>query len=62
VRAAAPSWAAEGPMLIRWQYYGSFGSNGPPLLFVGVVLLLLSTLFVALVANDLANSRIVTTR
>jgi hypothetical protein len=49
-------------MLIRWQYYGSFGSNGPPLLFVGVVLLLLSTLFVALVANDLANSRIVTTR
>ena len=39
-------------MLIRWQYYGSFGSNGPPLFFFGVVLLLLSALFVALVAND----------
>lgn len=39
-------------MLIRWQYYGSFGSNAPPLFFVGVVLLLLSALFVAFVAND----------
>jgi hypothetical protein len=49
-------------MLIRWQYYGSFGSNGPPLLLVGVVLLLLSALFVALVAPELANPMIVTTR
>jgi Protein of unknown function (DUF3592) len=39
-------------MLIRWQYYGSFGSNGPPLFFIGMVLLLLGALFVALVAND----------
>jgi hypothetical protein len=39
-------------MLIRWQYYGSFGSNGPPFFYVGVVLLLLAALFVALVAND----------
>ncbi len=39
-------------MLIRWQYYGSFGSNGPPLFFFGVVLLLLGALFVGLVAHD----------
>jgi hypothetical protein len=39
-------------MLIRWQYSGSFGSNGPPWFFVGVVLLLLGALFVALVAGD----------
>jgi len=39
-------------MLIRWQYYGSLRCNGPPLFFVGVVLLLLGALFVVLVAND----------
>jgi len=39
-------------MLIRWQYYRSFGSHGPPLFFVGVVFLLLGALFVALLAND----------
>ena len=39
-------------MLIRWQYYGFFGSNGPPSFFVGVVLMLLSALVVALVVND----------
>jgi len=39
-------------MLIRWQHYGSFDASGPPLFFVGVVLLLLGALFVALVAND----------
>jgi hypothetical protein len=39
-------------MLIRWQYDGYFGSNGPPLFIVGVVLMLLSALFVALVAKD----------
>jgi uncharacterized protein DUF3592 len=38
--------------MIRWQYYGYFGSNGPPLFIVGVVLMLLSALFVALVAKD----------
>ena len=39
-------------MLIRWQYYGYFGSSGPGLFIVGVVLILLSVLFVALVAKD----------
>ncbi len=39
-------------MLIRCQYHGYFGSNGPALFIVGVVLMLLSALFVALVAKD----------
>lgn len=39
-------------MLIRWQYYGYFGSHGLPLFFVGVAFLLLGALFVALLAND----------
>jgi hypothetical protein len=39
-------------MLILWQYYGSLRCNGPPLFFVGVVLLLLGALFVALLTND----------
>jgi hypothetical protein len=39
-------------MLIRWPYYLTFGPNGLPMFFVGVVLLLLGALFVALVAGD----------
>jgi hypothetical protein len=39
-------------MLIRWRYYGFFGSNRLPLFFVGAVWMLLSALVVALVVND----------
>jgi hypothetical protein len=39
-------------MIFFWQYQGQFGSNGPPLVLVGSVVLLISSLLVVLLGDS----------